>query len=123
MKTPNSKFQAPRKFPAPGCREPGRRFEIWGLVILWNLVFGIWNFPASAQPLSDLIFTARTTTSNPPNQNSSFVLIGAPQPQLLAGKRYAIFSKPGVPTNAATFSLRGTIFQQTDATAVNTLLN
>ena len=42
---------------------------------------------------------------------------------MLAGKRFAIFGTPGFPTNAAAFTLRGNVFQQTDATAVNNLLN
>ena len=77
---------------------------------------------ALAQPLNDLIFTAGTTISNPPNQNWSYVLIGAPQPALLAGKRFAIFSKAGFPTNSGNYSLRGIVFQQTDPAAVNNLL-
>ena len=94
------------------------------MALVWLLELGTWNLStASAQPLSDLVFTAGTTISAPPNQNWSYVLIGAPQPQLLAGKRFAVFSKPGFPTNAATFTLRGNLFQQTDATAVNNLLN
>ena len=44
-------------------------------------------------------------------------------PALLAGKRFAIYSKPGYATNAGTLTLRGTIFQQTDAGAINSLLN
>ena len=93
------------------------------MALLWILELGTWNFSATAQPLNDLIFTVGTTISAPPSQNWSYVLIGAPQPQLLAGKHFAIFSKPGFPTNAASFTLRGTIFQQTDATAINNLLN
>ena len=123
MKAPNINLQAPEKFPAPSFRNFARRLGRWCLVFLWSLGLGAWSFSAAAQPLNDLIFTAGTTISAPPNQNWSYVLIGAPQPQLLAGKRFAIFSKPGFPTNAATFTLRGIIFQQTDATAVNNLLN
>ena len=32
-------------------------------------------------------------------------------------------ARPGYPTNAGTFTLRGTIFQQTDPIAANALLN
>jgi hypothetical protein len=123
MKVPSSKFQAPENIQAPGSRKPSHGSGVCCLVLLWILELGTWSFSASAQPLNDLIFTAGTTISSPPNQNWSYVLIGAPQPQLLAGKRFAIFSKPGAPTNAATFTPRGTVFQQTDATAVNNLLN
>jgi hypothetical protein len=98
-----------------------RRLGCWR--ILCSGLFLLFASISFAQPLNDLIFTVGTTISASPSQNWSYVLIGAPQPQLLAGKRFAIFSKPGFPTNAAAFTLRTTLFQQTDATAVNNLLN
>jgi hypothetical protein len=73
----------------------------------------------SQSPLSNLVFTVGTTTSN----NWSYVLVNASQPSLLIGKRFAVYGKAGYPTNAGTFTLRGNIFQQTDASAVNALLN
>ena len=78
---------------------------------------------AGQTPVSNLVFTVGTTIQDSGGHNWSYVLIGTPQPQLLAGKHFAIFSKPGFPTNAGTFTLRGTIFQQSDPTAINTLLN
>ena len=94
----------------------GFRISAFGFFLLLPLL-------AIAQPLNDLVFTVGTTIQDGGGHNLSYVLIGAPQPALLAGKRFAIFSKPGLPTNAAPFSLRGTIFQLTDPTAVNNLLN
>ena len=82
------------------------------------------ELPVAAQsPLSNLVFTVGTTIQDSGAHNWSYVLIGAPQPQLLAGKHFAIFSKAGFPTNAGTFTLRSTIFQQSDPTAINALLN
>ncbi len=75
-----------------------------------------------AQPLSNLVFTAGTTIQDTNLNNWSYVLLGAPEPQLLAGKRFDVFSKTGFPTNSGTFTLRGTIFQQTAPTAINALL-
>jgi hypothetical protein len=74
-------------------------------------------------PLSNLVFTVGTTIQDSGGHNWSYVLIGTPQPPLLAGKHFAIFGKPGFPTNAGTFTLRGTIFQQSDPNAINALLN
>ena len=60
MKIPGSKFQVPKKFEvqpfgelgefrgASGARRPQRRFGIWNLAVLWNLVFGTWNFASAA---------------------------------------------------------------------------
>jgi hypothetical protein len=89
---------------------------------LSSLLAGTWS-PSFAQPIDDLIFTAGTTIQDASAHHWSYVLIGAPQPALLAGKRFAVFGKPGLPTNSAPFSLRGTVFQQTDPAAINNLLN
>ena len=91
---------------------------------LWMLALSLLTaLPAAAQtPLSNLVFTVGTTIQDGGGHNWSYVLIGAPQPLLLAGKRFAIFGKPGFPTNAGSFTLRGTIFQQSDPNAINTLL-
>jgi len=78
---------------------------------------------ALAQPLNDLVFTVGTTIQDGGGHDWSYVPIGAPQPQLLAGKRFAVFGKPGVATSPSAYTLRGTLFQQTDPAAVNTLLS
>jgi hypothetical protein len=91
----------------------------WALFCLCALGMG-----AGAQtPISNLVVTVGTTIQDGSGNNWSYVLIGAPQAQLLAGKQFDIYAKPGFPTNTGTFSLRGKIFQQTDANAINTLLN
>jgi hypothetical protein len=91
----------------------------WALFCLWALGVG-----ARAQtPISNLVVTVGTTIRDSGGTNWSYVLIGAPQYQLLAGKQFAIYGKAGYPTNAGAFTLRGTIFQQSDANAINTLLN
>ena len=89
------------------------------------LALWLWSgLPVAAQaPLSNLVFTVGTTIQDSGGHNWSYVLIGTPQPPLLAGKHFAIFGKPGFPTNAGTFTLRGTIFQQSDPNAINALLN
>jgi hypothetical protein len=79
---------------------------------------------AGAQaPVSNLIVTVGTTIQDTNGNNWSYVLIGAPQAQLLAGKQFAIYGKPGYPTNAGAYTLRGTIFQQTAPGQVLALLN
>lgn len=74
-------------------------------------------------PLGDLVFSVGTTIRNAGNQDWSFVLVGAVEPALLNGKRFAVYGKPGDVTSAASYTQRGTIFRQTDAGAINTLLN
>jgi hypothetical protein len=73
-------------------------------------------------PVDDLIFTVGTTYRSG-NQDWSFVLVGAADAALVRGKRFAVFGKPGDASAAGTYTQRGTMFRQTDPTAVNTLLN
>jgi hypothetical protein len=74
-------------------------------------------------PISNLVVTVGTTIQDNNGNSWSYVLLGAPQPQLLAGKQFAVYGKTGYPTNTGTFTLRGTIFQQINPNAANTLLN
>lgn len=73
-------------------------------------------------PVDDLIFTVGTTYRSG-NQDWSFVLVGAADAALVRGKRFAVFGKPGDASAAGTYTQRGTMFRQSDPTAVNTLLN
>ncbi|HEX3716585.1 MAG TPA: hypothetical protein VH595_01345 [Verrucomicrobiae bacterium] len=79
---------------------------------------------AQAQaPISNLIVTVGTTIQDSSGNNWSYILLGSPQPQLLEGKQFAIYAKPGPATNTGTYTFRGNIFQQTDPNAINALLN
>ncbi len=72
---------------------------------------------------ADLIFTVGTTTRDAGNRDWSFVLIGSADTALVRGKRFAIYGKPGDVSSASPYTLRGTIFRQTDVGGVNALLN
>ena len=69
------------------------------------------------------MFTVGTTIQDTSGHDWSYVLIGSPQAQLLAGKRFAVYGKPGHPADPGTFTQRGTMFQQTAPAAINNLLN
>ena len=73
-------------------------------------------------PLSNLLYTAGTVTSNTVGASLSYILLGSGSPTVLAGRRYQIFGKNGYPTNAGAFTLRGTIAPQTDPNTVLALL-
>jgi hypothetical protein len=90
-------------------------------MFLWNLVLGVSSLAQA--PINDLIFTVGTTIRDGGNQDWSYVLVGAVDPALLRGKRFAVYGKAGDVGSAATFALRANLFQQTDTTAINTLLN
>ncbi len=124
MKLPNPKLQGLARFQARSSDGLFCHFSARFWALLGSLLLGAGSLsPASAQPLSNLVFTVGTTIQDAGLQNWSYVLLGAPAPQLLAGKQFAIFGKAGFPTNSGTFTARGTIFQQTDISAINNLLN
>jgi hypothetical protein len=84
----------------------------------------LWAGAARAQtPVSNLVVTVATTAVDTNGNTWSYLLLGSPQPQLLMGKQFAVYSKPGMPTNAGTYTFRGNIFKQTSPAAVNALLN
>jgi len=88
------------------------------------LAFALLVISARAQvPLGDLVFSVGTTIRNAASQDWSFVLVGAVEPALLNGKRFTVYGKPGDVSSAASYTQRGTIFRQTDAGSINTLLN
>lgn len=97
-----------------------RRLIAAAYVVVSLLLFAASAF---AQPLSNIVFTVGTTIQDASLKNWSYLLLGSPQTELLAGKRFAVYGKAGLPTDPGTFTLHGTIFQQTDATAINNLLN
>ena len=95
----------------------------WWVRLLSFASMLLFSVAAHAQtPLSNIVFTVGTTIRDTSNHDWSFVLMGSPQPGLLAGKKFAIYAKPGTTSTAAPFTLRGNAFQQTDPTAINNLV-
>ncbi len=102
------------------------QIQLWpGKNLRWLLgLFLLSATAVMAQPISNLVFTAGTSFHDTNgNHNWSYVLIGSPSQQLLTDKRFAVYGKAGFPTNSGSFSLRGTMAQQTDVAAINNLLN
>ena len=97
--------------------------SIWrGLALLFGATLLSCASAHAQMPLSNVVFTVGTTIRDSANHDWSFVLIGSPQAGLLAGKKFAIYGKPGTSSNAATFTLRGNVFQQTTIPGINALL-
>ncbi|HEX7577318.1 MAG TPA: hypothetical protein VF430_04705, partial [Verrucomicrobiae bacterium] len=74
-------------------------------------------------PLSNLVFAVGTTWRDISNNQWSYVLLDSPDGVILAGRRFAVFGKNGNAGSANSFTQRGTMFRQTDPTAINNLLN
>ena len=74
-------------------------------------------------PLSNLIIAVGTTIQANNAQNWSYLVIGAQESTLVAGKQFAVYGKNDYATNAGAFTLRGKLAQQTSVSAINDLLN
>src|SRR6185503_14693023 len=112
-------------FTAEAQRRRGRIVSLFSapLRLCGSILLLLLSCAALAQaPLNDLIFTVGTTAQSGGN-NYSYIVVGSAAPQLLAGKRFAVYGKDGLPSSGNNFALRGTIFQQSDTTAINNLLN
>ncbi|MDB6032756.1 MAG: hypothetical protein JWM16_3094 [Verrucomicrobiales bacterium] len=105
--------------------QPGRSALVHFCVHLLFLLAAVTvSTTALAQtPINDLIFTVGTTVRDQSSQDWSYVLVGAVDPALLRGKRFAVYAKAGDPSSAAAFTRRADLFQQVDSAAVNSLLN
>ncbi len=96
----------------------------FGFQIYLTLLFVLFATTTFAQtPLSNLVYAVGTTARDNVNQDWSYVLLDTSDPQTLAGKRFAVYGKPGTPTNAGAFTLRGNLIRETDAAAINAKLN
>src|ERR1017187_9989575 len=107
------------------CKPPGLGAgqRSWpGIFLLSAWLFLALIQGLAAQNLSNLVFTVGTTIQDSGGNNWSYVLIGSAVPDVVRGKQFAIYGKPGFPTNTAPFTLRGMIFQQSDLLAINNLL-
>ncbi len=79
---------------------------------------------ANAQTsLSNLVFAVGTTWSDNANREWSYALLDSSDGLVLTGRRFAVFGKVGTAGSVNSFTRRGTLFRQTDATAVTALLN
>ena len=74
-------------------------------------------------PLSNLVLAVGTTWHDVSNNEWSYVLLDSPDGSVLTGRRFAVFGKVGNAGSANLFTQRGTLFRQTDAPAINNLLN
>ena len=93
-------------------------------LLIWFMIGVAWSAADNSRaqtPLSNLVFTVGTTIQNG-GTNWSYLVIGSEQPDLLAGKRFAVFSKPGAPTDSSQYTLRSTLFQHNDSSSINALL-
>jgi hypothetical protein len=125
VKAPGSNLQISEPFQA--ARPNGirwTRFAGWSCALLGLLLSGWGSLSANAQTsINNLVFAVGTTARDASSNDWSYVMIGSPTPAVLDGKIFAVFGKPGYPTNAGTFTARGTMARATDPGTVTSRLN
>ncbi|MBI5384443.1 MAG: hypothetical protein HZA90_07115 [Verrucomicrobia bacterium] len=81
--------------------------------------------PASAlaqSGLGDIVYTVATTTKDSTSRDWAFILWQATTPSLVSGRSFAIYAKPGFPSNAAPYTRLSVAALQTDARSIEPLL-
>ncbi len=115
--------QADRILISPRFTSIWTRVSGVGLRLLSLLLLGTVVCSQAQSPLSNAVFTVGTTIRDGTSQDWSYVLLNSPDPAVVAGRRFAVFGKPGDAGSPNPFTQRGTLIQQTDAGAINALLN
>src|SRR3954469_13755197 len=93
--------RSPSSKARPGCSALVR-FCVHLLFLLAALTVA--RTTTAQTPLNDLIFTVGTTVRDQSSQDWSYVLVGAVDPALLRGKRFAVFAKAGDPSSVVPFN-------------------
>ena len=70
----------------------------------------------------DIIYTVATTTTDTNGRPWAYILWQATTPGLLSGRTFAVYSKPGDPTNNAPYVRLSVVQLQTDAHSIEPLL-
>lgn len=112
------------------CSAFGRRgsdffkIPVNGVQICLVLLIPLLTLQAIAQTsLSNLVYTVGTTARSVSSEDWSYVLLDTSEPLVMAGKRFAVYGKPGYPPDAGAFTLRGNLLRETDAGAIDAKLN
>ena len=94
------------------------------VVFLWSLALGVWSVSVNAQtPLSNLVFSVGTSWQDNANNQWSYILLDSSDGLVLQGRRFGVFGKTGNAGSPDSFTQRGTMFRQTNPTAINATLN
>jgi hypothetical protein len=110
--------------PTPKALNGRAAFPVW-CALLAVVCFGS-LFPAATfaqTALSNLVFAVGTTWQDYASHQWSYVLLDSSDGLVLAGRRFAVFGKTGTASSTNSFTQRGTMFRQTDATAIAAILN
>jgi len=107
------------------AEKPLLKFNAWALCLLLLALWLAPILPSSAQPVIDtMIFTAGTTVKdavNPPQQ-WAYLLWQARLPELLTGRAYAIYQKPGGADSPSLYQRKSVVTMQSDPTLIKMLL-
>jgi hypothetical protein len=72
--------------------------------------------------LGDIVYSVATTTKDASGRDWAYLLWQATTPSLLSGRTFAVYAKPGDPTNNAPYVRLSVVQLQTDARSIEPLL-
>jgi hypothetical protein len=91
--------------------------------MLGAMLLAITTLPARAQSgVGDVVYTVGTVTRDAGGQDWAYLLWQASEPGLISNRVFAVYAKPGDPTNAAPYARRSLVSLQTDARVIEPLL-
>ena len=93
------------------------RFLLSGMCALATMVNAL-----GAEPLANAVFSIGTTTTNGQGNNWAYLLWQPTEPNALAGKKIAVYSKAGAANSANNFTPRTITQRQTDPLVIQSLL-
>ena len=117
----HSTFHIPHSTPTASDRRIHWGVQRWLLNIECFFFLLLATVAHAQTPLSNLLYTVGTTI-NSAGLDRSYLILDSFDGVSARGKRFAVYGKPGAPTNAATYTLRGTMTPQTDVATINTIL-
>jgi len=85
------------------------------------LLAPLWRAQAQSG-IGDIVYTVGTVVSNSDGQNWAYILWQATEQNLVSNKAFAVYSKPGAPTNVANYTIQSIVSLQTDARVIEPLV-
>src|SRR5215831_9639491 len=94
--------------------------RIWFALVL--VALAISPDARSQNGIGDVVYTVGTVAHDSHGQDWAYLLWQATQPGLISNRVFAVYAKPGDPTNAAPYARVSIVTVQTDARVIEPLL-
>lgn len=89
---------------------------------LLSLALALPQHAPAQSGIGDIVYTVGTVARDAANQDWAYILWQGTQPGLISNRVFAVYSKPGTPTNSALYTRRSIVSLETDALVIEPLL-